>query len=209
MNPFRYSLFLSMIFGIVLGVFSCQYLDREFGRAIPDVELEESNTRLYRNREGVLFNDSIPFSGFTFSLYDDGQLKARKSYLDGRLEGVSETYFPSGLVQTIRSYHGGEKHGLHKGFFENGQSEFLYDIENGFNQGTHFTWYSNGDTASIHNYKDGHELGVQKMWRQDGKMKANYVVRENGRRYGLLGVKRCAKIDSETGDIDPYKGNMR
>ena len=43
------------------------------------------------------------------------------------------------------------------------------------------------------------------MWRPDGKYRANYVVRENGRSYGLTGLKRCKKIDGKNEVIDPVK----
>ena len=41
----------------------------------------------------------------------------------------------------------------------------------------------------------------------DGKYRSNYVITENGRKYGLVGLKRCKKIDGETENIDPYTGS--
>jgi antitoxin component YwqK of YwqJK toxin-antitoxin module len=40
------------------------------------------------------------------------------------------------------------------------------------------------------NYKKGYENGSQRMWWSDGKIRANYVIK-NGKKYGLLGYKIC------------------
>ncbi len=158
---------------------------------------------------GVLVVDSIPFSGCLVKYYADGKIATSKHYVDGLLEGNWITYYPDGLVKSSRMYLRGEKHGLHEGFYENGQIKFSYHFVNGLSEGTHLSWYPNGQLSREQNYENGYERGAQKVWRSDGKMKSNYVVRENGRRYGMIGVKRCAKIDSESGDIDPYKGSMQ
>ena len=48
------------------------------------------------------------------------------------------------------------------------------------------------------NYVNGKAMGAQKVWRKDGKIRANFVIRENGKKYGLMGMKRCTKIDAKT-----------
>ena len=174
---------------------------------IPQIELNENDLRLINARNGTLLADSVPYSGYLVSHHLDGTIASRKSYLDGRLEGEWVTYFTNGNLESKRSYKNGEKHGNHLGYFVNGVKKFQYYFENGFAQGKHFRWYADGRLACEMSYVNGHELGAQKVWRPDGKMRSNYVVKENGRRYGLIGLKRCAKIDSETENIDPYKGS--
>ncbi len=180
-----------------------------FSARIPEVELQENDMRLSLANDGVLYLDSVLYSGFLVSYYADSSLKSRKGIYEGRLEGDYISYYPSGQIYSIRPYHLGNKHGEHLGYFEDGQPKFQYVFVNGLSQGTHKDWYTSGNPKKEMNYKDGKELGSQKYWRRDGKMRSNYVVRENGRRYGMLGIKRCAKIDSETGDIDPYTGNIK
>ncbi|MEQ6118678.1 toxin-antitoxin system YwqK family antitoxin [Reichenbachiella sp. MALMAid0571] len=182
---------------------------KNYNIEIPLIEISENDSLLTINRNGIFLKEGIPYSGYLVSYSPDGNLESRKGYLNGRLEGNWTTYFSNGKVETIRSYRNGEKHGNHYGFYENGQMKFSYHFENGFSQGTHKTWYANGQLSTEMNYKDGYELGAQKVWRPDGKLRSNYVVRENGRRYGMLGLKRCAKIDSESGDIDKYKGSLK
>ncbi|MEP3386680.1 MAG: hypothetical protein ABJO02_00745 [Reichenbachiella sp.] len=177
-------------------------------KQIPKVELLESDSRLSRANDGTIYLDTTAYSGYLISFYSDSTIKSKKTYYQGKLEGDFVSYYSNGQVSSLRPYHFGEKHGEHLGYYKNGKLQFQYFFEHGFGQGTHKTWYPNGDLKMEMNYVDGKERGLQRVWRTDGKMRSNYVVRENGRKYGKLGLKRCAKIDSETGDVDPYKGNL-
>ena len=47
------------------------------------------------------------------------------------------------------------------------------------------------------NFKEGYEFGVQKTWYLNGKVKSNYIIKNN-RRYGLLGTKNCVNVSNET-----------
>lgn len=173
---------------------------------IPDIEYSESDLRISVSEKGLYHLDDKLFSGYIISKHENGELAIKKCYYNGLLEGEWLTYFENGEIASKRPYHKGKKHGIHEGYYENGQQKFSYHFEHGLSQGTHLVWYENGQLAKELNYKDGYELGSQKVWRTDGKMRSNYVVRENGRRYGMIGLKRCKKLDSESGEIEPYKG---
>ncbi|MEO9851759.1 MAG: hypothetical protein ABJE80_03725 [Reichenbachiella sp.] len=176
---------------------------------IPEVVLKEEDQRLSMMTNGTILLDSTEFSGYLITRYPNDSIKSRKGYYQGEMEGDFVTYYPNGQVFSRRPYHLGEKHGQHLGYYEDGQLKFQYYFENGFGQRTHLEWYADGSKKKEMNYVDGKERGAQKFWRRDGKYRSNYVVRENGRKYGMLGLKRCAKIDSESGDIDPYKGTIK
>ena len=182
--------------------------DKSLAAKIPAKEMLESDSSFLLSSDGRLFLDSILYSGYLVSYYPDGSLKSKKGVYHGKFEGDYISYYPSGQIYTLRPYHVGEKHGEHLGYFENGKLRFQYIFVNGLSEGTHRTWFENGDLKMEMNYENGKERGLQRVWRPDGKMRSNYVVRENGRKYGMLGLKRCAKVDSETGDIDPYRGNL-
>lgn len=180
-----------------------------FVSKIPEVILEEGDSRLSMMSNGTIILDSIKFSGYLIAQYSDGSMRSKKGYYLGKMEGGFISYYPNGQVLSLRPYHLGEKHGEHIGYYKNGQLKFHYYFVDGLSQGTHKEWFSSGDLRKEMNYKDGKEFGSQKVWQSNGKIRSNYVVRENRRRYGMLGIKRCAKIDSETGDIDPYKGTIK
>lgn len=189
---------------------ACESLKTEVSQAIiiPEIRIEEGDQRLVLSQRGMMLLDSVPFSGYLFSNYPNGQLKSIKGFYQGKQEADAWMYYPDGKIFSQRPYRAGEKHGKHLGYYSNGQMKFQYYFEKGFGQGTHFEWYEDGSPRREMNYKDGKEFGAQKMWRTDGKLRSNYVVRENGRQYGMLGLKRCTKIDSESGDIEPYEGEM-
>ena len=208
LNNMKFSLLLFLVI-CTIACDSSENGESQVKYAIPELTLTEGDARLSLTHDGILYLDSTKFSGYLLSYYQDSTVKTNKSYYNGKLEGDFISYHPGGQVYAIRPYHLGEKHGEHLGYYSEGQLKFRYFFVDGFGQGTHKEWYQNGDLRSEMNYKDGKEFGSQKVWRPDGKMRSNYVVRENGRQYGMLGLKRCAKIDSETGDVDPYKGNIK
>lgn len=186
---------------------SCQH--KHHIQSIPERFVSKRDTHFRRSLNGHLNYDSLPFSGFVMTYYPNGAIQSKKAYYEGIQQQVSYTYYPDGQKETVRPYLNGEKHGEHLGYHADGQPKFKYIFQNGFSEGTHYTWYPSGSLESEMNFKDGHEFGSQKVWRPDGKYRSNYVIRENGRRYGMLGIKRCQKIDSETGDMDPYLGESK
>lgn len=206
----RFSLYLIC----ALGLWACDWSAYDqsqvkWASLIPEEVLFEDDVRLHTTTDGTLYLDSSTYSGYLITYYPDASVKTKKAFYNGKMEGDYMTYYPSGQVYSQRPYHKGEKHGEHLGYYENGNLKFQYQFVDGYSEGTHKEWYESGSLRREMNYAKGHELGAQKYWRRDGKLRSNYVVRENGRRYGMLGLKRCAKIDSETGDIDPYKGTIQ
>lgn len=172
---------------------------------IPEIYLEEGNGELNMDLQGKLNLSGKPYSGFLITKYSNGLIESKIGYYDGLMQGPHIKFFPSGDTAILRYYHLGEKQGMHQAWYENHQLRFQYFFDKGLSVGNHKSWYENGNLCMDMNYVEGQELGSQKMFRSDGKFRSNYVVRENGRKYGLVGLKRCAKIDGDTGDFDPYK----
>ena len=187
-------------------LFSCSSYCSDSQKPIPNIEKEWSEHFVIDN--GRVLQDSTLFSGYIVA-YQEGRLIARTGYLDGRQHGDMLLYYPDGSLKQRRPYVHGEKHGEHLGYHPSGQLAFKYYFVNGKSEGTHFEWYEDGHLRAEMNYADGYELGQQRVWRPDGKLRSNYITRENGRQYGMLGIKRCTKIDSETGDLDPYTGKEK
>ena len=100
----------------------------------------------------------------------------------------------------------GKVYGLHKnspdtlwtGAYKNGSLNFIYQFENGEYNGTNRFWTKNGFLFEERNYKAGYEFGSQKVWYLNGKVRSNYVIKNN-RRYGLLGTKNCINVSDELG----------
>lgn len=212
--PYLTKMKYSLLFLLAMSMVACDSISDEsqaanFHDLIPALEILESDPRMLRANDGTIYLDTTRFSGYLLTYYPDSLIKSKKGFYQGKLEGDFISYYRNGQVFSQRPYHNGEKHGEHLGYHPNGQLQFQYYFVDGLSQGTHREWFPNGDLKKEMNYVDGKERGLQRVWRLDGKMKSNYVVRENGRKYGKLGLKRCAKIDSETGDVDPYKGKLK
>lgn len=166
-------------------------------KAFNDPEISKDSLGRYLLKEKV-------FSGYLVSHFQNGMLSEKHGFLEGIQAGMSIGYYPNGTIKYKRPYARGEKHGEHLGWYSNGQLKFHYIFEDGLSIGNHKDWYEDGKAFKDSNYKAGHPFGSQKMWRPDGKIRANFVIMEDGRKYGLTGLKRCSKIDSETKNIDPF-----
>ena len=162
--------------------------------------VDVSNPLIEKRVDSILYNGSV-FTGATVEVEADSS-KSIRTYQSGILHGESIMYYPSGRMKHYRPYVEGEKHGKHVGFYDNDQPKFTYLFEHGFAVGNHKEWCKSGQLYRDLNYENGKERGAQKMYREDGKLRGNYVVRENGRIYGLVGVKRCKNINTELEEID-------
>lgn len=171
---------------------------------IPDVIVGAEDALLQYIAPAMLY-DGLPFSGTVVLSDDSGRVAERKQYLKGLLHGVHEGFYPSGQHSFRRPYVAGEKHGAHQGWYADGQLRFAYYFEHGLSEGHHQEWYPDGSIYRDMHYENGRERGAQKMYRPDGKLRSNYVVKSNGRRYGLVGSKRCKNIDTENERIKELK----
>ena len=94
--------------------------------------------------------------------YENGQLKERATYKDGKADGIFETYFENGQLALRGTYKDGKLYGLTELYYENGQLEQRVT------------------------YKDGIMDGLQESYEKDGTLitKAFYV---NGDRFECEG----------------------
>ena len=171
---------------------------------IPNKLISLNESKLNPDSKGRLSFEGELFSGYIVKKNLNGDIIEKKGYLNGYLEGKSIGYFDNGKLKFKRYYKSGKKIGMHEGWYLNGQKKFEYFFNKGLNKGKHYQWYDNGQLYSEINYLNGKPFGATKIWRKDGKLRTNFVIRENGRRYGLAGIKRCTKINIKEEVIDPY-----
>ena len=171
---------------------------------IPNKLISLDKSKLDLDSKGRLIFEGKMFSGYVIKKNLNNDIIEKKGYLNGYLEGKSEGYFDNGKLKFKRYYRSGKKVGTHKGWYINGQKKFQYFFNIGLSEETHYQWYENGQLYSEINYSNGKPFGATKIWRKDGKLRSNFIIRENGRRYGLAGIKRCTKINIKDEIIDPY-----
>jgi antitoxin component YwqK of YwqJK toxin-antitoxin module len=144
-------------------------------------------------RNGMTLLNNKPFSGWQYSLYENGDTSSLTPFLDGRESGIAKEWCANKLLKESRLYDNGKKTGEHKGWWENGQLKFVHHYVNDLSEGSQKEWYPDGTRYKELQYAAGYEKGLQKIWRPDGRLHANYEVR-NGRNYGLTGTMHCKNI---------------
>ena len=135
-------------------------------------------------RNGIYFLDSIPYSGYIRSQYENSIVKSVASFLNGKLHGTSTAYYPDGMIRDIRNYKENKSYGRHYGYWENGNPKFDFIYLNDKREGINMQWYKSGQPYAFLNFKNDEEDGLQKAWRENGKLYINYEVKD-GFRYGL------------------------
>ena len=75
-------------------------------------------------KKGITYYKGEPFTGEIFRNYDNGQLKAKINYTDGKYDGLSEGYYKNGQLKGKNYWEDGERDGLEEGYYKNGQLKF-------------------------------------------------------------------------------------
>ena len=68
-----------------------------------------------------LINSQTPFSGRSVSYHENGQLKEKGNFKDGRKEGLWENYYENGQLTIKGNYKDEKEDGLWEQYHENGQ----------------------------------------------------------------------------------------
>jgi antitoxin component YwqK of YwqJK toxin-antitoxin module len=153
-------------------------------------EVERSDASV-RSTRGTILVDGHPFTGILIDRHDNGSVKSRTPYREGREEGEARAWYPDGRMKEKGSYENGRKIGVHTGWWENGSRRYRYEFVDDLHHGSAREWYPGGALFRSFSYRRGQEEGAQRMWNEDGSLKLNYAVLD-GRRYGSLGRKECA-----------------
>jgi antitoxin component YwqK of YwqJK toxin-antitoxin module len=145
---------------------------------------------------GIVYLDSVPYTGTTLDFAPTGAVVRSTPYADGRVNGLDESWYDDGTLKSQRWYANGYREGVHKSWWESGRVKFVYEFEHDLHNGLALDWFRDGTLFKAFNYKNGQESGQQSMFFEDGSLRANYVVK-NGRRFGLIGSKPCAAETDE------------
>ena len=153
----------------------------------PDLDLSK-NIVLYKN---------APLSGVVYGLSSNAlDTLWLRYYKEGLKSGVWKQYYPGGELKEIRKFVKNKKESNYRGYYKGGARNFVFQFNNGEYNGTNKVWTKGGLLIEEANFKSGYESGVQKTWYLNGKIKSNYIIKNN-RRYGLLGTKNCVNVSDD------------
>lgn len=157
-------------------------------------DLLNKNEQQILIKNGLLLINNTPFSGTLFTLFPNSyDTVTIENYLNGKEDGKWEKFYSSGKLRELRYFTNGQKTGQLTAWWENGNKQLQYFFAADEYEGTCKEWSETGFLNKIMNYKKGHEEGPQQWWYDNGKIKANYIIKD-GRRYGLLGTKNCINV---------------
>lgn len=170
--------FLGVLMGLALVIGGAVWLRRPTPPAAPAAlpeltlaELENVDGRL-RPHGGTGF-----FTGFLVERGVDGRTRARSAMVDGRLEGVSEGWYPDGGLQVREFFRAGVSHGVRTKWHPNGQRASEASIVEGKLQGPFRRWHENGQLAERMEMRDGEADGVVESYYPSGFRKVRATVR--------------------------------
>ena len=95
-------------------------------------------------RDGLIYQDNKPYSGWGKEMYDSGQASRLAEIKDGRPHGLIIEWYDGGQKSVEGTYKDGEPHGLVK------------------------VWHENGQKLGELKYKDGEEVSG-KYWNSKGE----------------------------------------
>jgi antitoxin component YwqK of YwqJK toxin-antitoxin module len=128
-------------------------LDKIIAEAVEEDKLQK------RGKEGEeLFyapNKQTPYTGWSKSMYDDGQIKSLVQYKDGKVDGLWIEWFANGQKEEEANYKDGKLDGLVTGWYDNGQKKYEVNFKDDKLDGLTTSWDEHGLKSGEGNYKDG------------------------------------------------------
>ena len=108
-----------------------------------------------RNETSYLVNSMEPFTGITVSYHENGQLRFKGNYKDGKEDGLVERYDENGQLEFKLNYKDGKQDGLTETYYKNGQLQYKTNFKDGKEDGLSERYDENGQLILRRNYKDG------------------------------------------------------
>ncbi|MFT4522070.1 MAG: antitoxin component YwqK of YwqJK toxin-antitoxin module [Bacteroidia bacterium] len=164
------------------------------------IKVNSNNPQLHRVADTLKYGLKN-FSGAVFELNLNRDTIQSSSYQNGLLHRTSYKWYSDGTIQEKRMYGAGKKNGEQITYWPNGHVRFEFTAVADAYEGALKEWDVNKNLIHLAHFKNGQEEGIQKMWYGNGKIRANYVVK-NGKRYGLLGTKNCINVADSLSFLD-------
>lgn len=157
-------------------------------------KMENSNQAGFHNVNGLIYKSQKPYSGYIFSFFPQTTDTMEVSgYYLGKEHGNWRKYSINKTKTESRFFVNGSKEGELKSWWPDGRKKLNYHFQNNEYEGNYKEWNYQGQLTLNLNYHKGYEEGVEQMFYDDGKVRANYIIK-NGRRFGLLGTKNCTNV---------------
>lgn len=164
---------------------------------VPINQIDKSKLT-YDRFKSMWLLDSVPYSGFAITNYEDGKVNEKFGILKGKKQNESITYFPDGRYKSISHYKRGKLHGEKKTWVQDSLYLLISHLnyQNGRVHGKQKKWYPTGELFKVLNLNMGKEEGMQQAYRKNGALYANYEAKD-GRIFGLKKAALCYGLEEE------------
>ena len=121
-------------------------------------------------REGIWYlkDSDAPYTGKSFTLWENGQKKGKLNFKDGKLDGRQVSWHENGQKKYEGNYKDGKKDGPATAWYSSGEKQEEGNYKDGEMEGLHVRWHKNGQKAREANYKDGKIISA-KEWNDKGE----------------------------------------
>jgi len=162
---------------------------------INDFQVNKAETILHPN-EGKWYFQNTPLNGYAVEFYENGQIKERIGYYDGKKQGIAKFWYEDGSLAKESYYEKNQLNGTIKSWWPDGALSTVSNYQKGKRHGEQKVWYANGQLSRKTMIKEGIEDGLQQAWLENGKIYVNYEAK-NGRVFGLKRANMCYKLKNE------------
>ena len=76
-----------------------------------------------------------PFTGYAVDYHDNGQLKFKVKFKNGKEDGLQENYYEKGQLAERTNYKNGELHGFFESYYKTGQLRLKGNYRDGYGDG--------------------------------------------------------------------------
>jgi antitoxin component YwqK of YwqJK toxin-antitoxin module len=118
---------------------------------------QDVSENLLVKKDGTVYkikSDKL-FTGTLVEYHDNGQLRVRATFKDGKENGLYEGYYKNGLLHFRTTHKNGIPGGLWEGFYEDGQLKERGNIKDLEQDGLWEYFDEEGNSTKIEEYKDG------------------------------------------------------
>jgi antitoxin component YwqK of YwqJK toxin-antitoxin module len=137
----------------------------------------DTDSNYFVEEQDIVYYKGSTFSGELYSLYSSGNIKYKRSFYDGKKDGVYETYYENGQLEYKISMRKNLKEGISEFYYENGKlrkREIYKIMTDESEEGPYLSLTSQKDGI----WEDYYESG-QLHWKKSYKAMSDYA-QENG-----------------------------
>ena len=118
----------------------------------------------------ILIIPSIAFAEVHKEYHKNGQLRFKKNFKNGKLEGITKHYYESGKLHFEENYKNGKLEGISKIYYESGQLWIEVNYKNSEREGISKVYYESGKYQYIDTYKNDKKIN-RKAYTEEGHLK--------------------------------------